>query len=146
VGRQVRPVLVMTRRMTSTGKEVYLQFVPSLAFPSSSSEPCLLTFRELTREFARDDARDDCFDCTLRDTVFPLSKARRLRSVMAVFVEEKPAARMEGAAARGREKAGLGYGSWSSVGVCALAPGKKKGLYGGEVCLSISCRRRRSRS
>ena len=65
----------------------HLQDVASLRLPSSSSDTCLLGFRDWPREFAPDPGRDDvrelCFDCALRDTVFRLSRACLRRSCIA---------------------------------------------------------------
>lgn len=58
----------------------YLKDVSSLKLPpSSSSDPALLAVllwaRDGGAEFGRDVAGEDCFDCALRDTVLPLSRA-----------------------------------------------------------------------
>jgi hypothetical protein len=58
--------------------------VLSLKLPSSSSEPWRLWFLEFVRELAADDVREEMRDCAFLETVFPLSKAWRLRSCMAV--------------------------------------------------------------
>ena len=58
----------------------YLKDVSSLKLPpSSSSDPALLAVllgaRDGGDEFDREVAGEDCFDCALRDTVLPLSRA-----------------------------------------------------------------------
>ena len=58
----------------------YLKDVSSLRLPpSSSSDPALLAVllgaRDGGDEFDREVAGEDCFDCALRDTVLPLSRA-----------------------------------------------------------------------
>ncbi len=62
----------------------YLQDVPSLRAPSSSSEPCRLALRdwflELVLDPARDESRELSLDCALRETVFLLSSACLRRS------------------------------------------------------------------
>ena len=76
--------------MSILGRKTCLQVVSSLRLPSSSSEGCLLGFREWLldagREGAGDVSRELCLDKALRETVFLLSKTCLRRSGMVMPV------------------------------------------------------------
>jgi hypothetical protein len=69
----------------------YLKAVPSLELPlSSSSEGCLLALLEPGFEFGfevgREPSRDACLDFDFLDTVFPLSRTDRRRSLSGILL------------------------------------------------------------
>jgi len=69
-----------TKVWRSWAHRTNLQFVLSLKFPSSSSDAWRLWFLEFVLEFATDEVLEDIRDCAFFETVFPLSRACRLRS------------------------------------------------------------------
>jgi hypothetical protein len=93
--------MVMSRNPETLKKKLpqwnfasHLHAVPSLRKPSSSSDPCLLGFREFARELARlftaefafEDGAEAFRERALRDTVLPLSRACRRRSCILVVI------------------------------------------------------------